>query len=104
VAIVVLAGVVVGSSIVLVAFAVLALSLPLGRLRAAGAAVLEFAAFWMVCLAANVALGVVVIVALRHVAGVFVSVYVLNDLVLVVLAALQAAGLWAWWTTRPPRR
>lgn len=96
----VLAGVVIGSSIVLVALAALALSLPLGRLRTAGAAILEFAALWMICLVANVALGMVAIVVLRHVIGVFVSIYVLNDLVLVVLAALQAAGLWAWWATR----
>jgi hypothetical protein len=97
--IVLLAGVVIGSSIVLAALAALGLSLPLGRLRVAGAAVLEFAALWMICLAANVALGVVAIVVLRHAAAVFVSVYVLNDLVLIVLAALQAAGLQAWLAT-----
>jgi hypothetical protein len=103
VALVLLAGVVIGSSIVLAAFAALALSLPLGRLPVAGAAVLEFAGLWIICLAANLVLGIVAIVLLRHLAAVFVSIYVLNDLVLVVLAALQAAGLWAWWTIRSPR-
>jgi len=96
--IVVLAAVVLASSLALGALAVVLLPLPLGRVRAAGTGILEFAGLWMVCLAANVALGAGVVVSLRHVAGVFISVYVLNDLVLVVLSALQAAGFWAWIT------
>jgi hypothetical protein len=95
-----LAGVVLASSIVLVALAALLLPLRLARLRAAGAGILEFAGLWMVCIAANVVLGAGGVMALRHVTGVFVSVYALNDLVLVILSALQAPGLWAWIATR----
>jgi hypothetical protein len=98
--IVLLAAVVVASSLVLGALAVILLPLPFDRVRAAGTGILEFAGLWMVCLASNIAVGAGAVVALRHVTGVFISIYVLNDLVLVVLSALQAAGFWAWITAR----
>jgi hypothetical protein len=102
VSLLVLAAVVVGSSVALGACAVLVLRLPLGRARVAGAAVLEFAGLWTLCLVTNVALGAAAIVLLRHLAGLFISIYALNDLVLVVLSALQAAALWAWLTIARP--
>ena len=101
--IVLLAAVVLASSLALGALAVVLLPLPLDRVRAAGAGILEFAGLWMVCLASNVALGAAAVVVLRHVTGVFISIYVLNDLVLVILSALQAAGFRAWMTTRTSR-
>lgn len=96
----VLVGVVLASSIALVALAAVVLRLPVGEGRAALSGVLEFAGLWVFCLAFNAALGTAVIVLLRHLAGVFISVYVLNDLVLVILSALQAAGFRAWMAAR----
>jgi hypothetical protein len=97
-----LVGVVVGASLLLAAGGVRLLRLPPGRVRVAGGAVLEFAGLWTLCLVTDLALGAAAVVLLRHVAGVFVSVYVLNDLVLVVLSALQAAGLWGWLAAARP--
>jgi len=83
--------------------------LPAGALRPAGARVLEGLAWGAVFFAVNLAVGVLGIGVFRAVSGRFVTVYALNDVILVVLSVLQ--GLWfqAWRADRraaggpPPR-
>lgn len=62
---------------------------------------LEFAGLWAACLGANLLVGVLLILALRSLARVFVSVYVLNDVSLVIVSALQAFALHARSAARP---
>ena len=62
----------------------------------AGRQLLEFAGLWAICLIANMALGGLVILGLRAFARMFVSIYVLNDVSVVVLSALQAFVVYAW--------
>lgn len=63
------------------------------RLRSAAATMLEYVGLTMVFLVLNVLLGTVGVLALRAVTGYFISVYVMNDLVLVLLSLLQALAL-----------
>lgn len=62
----------------------------------AGLATLEFAGLWILCLMVDLALGAAVILGLRTLTHSFVSIYVLNDVSLVVMSALQAFALYAW--------
>src|SRR4051794_13040539 len=57
---------------------------------------LEFAGLWTICLVANVALGGGVIIGFRALAQVFVSIYVLNDVSVVIVSALQAFVVHVW--------
>ena len=58
--------------------------------------VLELAGTSILFLAANIALGVGVVLTFRAVTSVFVSIYVLNDLSLVALSFLQGAVFFCW--------
>jgi len=65
-------------------------------------ALLEFAGLWTVCLALNLAFGVAIILGLRSFTHAFASIYVLNDVSVVVMSALQAFALYAWfWLSEP---
>jgi len=57
---------------------------------------LELAGTSTLFLAANIALGVGVVLTLRAVTSVFVSIYVLNDLSIVALSFLQGAVFFCW--------
>ena len=72
------------------------LRLVAAALRPAGAGVLEGLGWGAVFFGANVLVGVLAIAIFRVVTGRFVSVYGLNDVLLVALSLLQ--GLWfqAW--------
>jgi hypothetical protein len=59
-------------------------------LRAVGLELCEFAALWVLCLAANLALGIAMILAVRMATPLFISMYVLNDVSLAVASGLQA--------------
>jgi len=48
-------------------------------------------------LVVNVALGIVLVLAIRSVTPLFVSVYLLNDLLLIVLSVLQGFVFQLWW-------
>jgi hypothetical protein len=60
------------------------------RLRGALSLALECVGLSAIFLIANVALALATVLAVRGVTGHFVSVYVINDLVLVALSVLQA--------------
>ncbi len=64
--------------------------------RRAGLATLEFTGLWTVCLVFDLALGTAAILGLRGFTQAFVSIYVLNDVSVVVVSALQAFALYAW--------
>ena len=71
------------------------------RLRGAGlvravALVLETIGLAVVFFAANIAGGTAFIIGVRLLAGVFISVYAMDDLVLVVLSVAQALVFQAW--------
>jgi hypothetical protein len=51
----------------------------------------SFAGTWTICLVLNLALGVAIVLALRTATARFVSIYLLNDVALVVCSAIQAA-------------
>jgi hypothetical protein len=72
--------------------------LDLGRagLGAALARVLEVLGLAAAFLLTNLAIGVLAIVAARHLAGWFVSVYLLDDLSLVVLSFVQGLAFDLW--------
>jgi hypothetical protein len=91
----------IGSSLILAALAVRGQRASLRAARAAGAALLEFVALWVLCLAVNLALGTAGVILLRTLTPTFVSVYVVNDLSVVVVSALQAFVVHAW--RRPGR-
>jgi hypothetical protein len=65
-------------------------------LRTTARAIVEFAGLWAGCLILNLALGVVAILGVRFIAGTFASIYILNDVSVVILAALQAVGVLVW--------
>jgi hypothetical protein len=67
-----------------------------GGLADAGRLVLELTGTSTLFLAANIALGVGVVLTFRAVTSVFVSIYVLNDLSLVALSFLQGAVFFCW--------
>jgi hypothetical protein len=73
------------------------LGLPAGGLRAAAAQTLECVGLSLVFLLANLVVGVVVVLALRLVTGQFVSMYVLNDVAIGVMAVLEAVAFRWWW-------
>jgi hypothetical protein len=97
-----LVGLLVGSSLAVAVLAIRGLRLSIRAAPAAGAALLEFVALWVLCLAGNLALGILGVILVRSLTAVFISVYVVNDLSVVVVAALQAFVLHAW--MRPGRR
>jgi hypothetical protein len=75
------------------------LGLPPGGLRRAGARALETIGLLIVFAAANLGLGVAVILAWRGLTGEFLSLYLLNDAVLGILSLLQAL-IFQWWWAR----
>lgn len=75
------------------------LGLPPADLRRAGVRTLESVGFIVVFLVANVAVGTVGILAIRHLTGHFITAYLISDITLVVLSVLQAL-CFQWWRTR----
>lgn len=67
-----------------------------GRLRAAVHCALELIGASVVFFVINVLVGLSVILAVRTFTSQFLSVYLLNDLMLVVLAALQGLVFCCW--------
>lgn len=67
-----------------------------GRLRAAGQCALELVGASVVFFVINVVVGLPVILAVRAFTSQFLSVYLLNDLMLVVLSALQGIVFCCW--------
>ena len=65
-------------------------------LRPALRRALEMIGVASVFLAANFALGLLIVLAVRGVSGRFISAYVLNDTTLVVMSALQGM-VWSFW-------
>lgn len=76
------------------------LRLPPSGLRQAGARALETIGLLIVFTAFNLTLGIAGILAWRGLAGEFVSLYLLNDAVLVFLSLLQAVVFQWWWARR----
>lgn len=70
------------------------------RLRLAALRAVETVGLVAAFGAANVGLGVAVILAYRELTGEFLSFYVLNDAVLGLLSLLQALVFQWWWATR----
>ena len=66
------------------------------RLAVVGRATLQFAGLWVLCLVLNLALGIGVVLAARSLTPVFVSIYLVNDVSLVIVSGLQAFALHAW--------
>lgn len=58
--------------------------------------VLEMAGIAALFLAGNLVLGVAIVLMIRSVSSAFVSVYMLNDIALVALSALQGAVFFCW--------
>jgi hypothetical protein len=92
----VLLALVAGTSLAAVAIGVRWLGREPRALRGAAAYALEWAGLATLFLAANVAVGAVAILALRALTGAAISVYLVSDRVLVLLAALQAAAFQGW--------
>jgi hypothetical protein len=80
-----------------------ALGLTWARLARAVGLVLETIGLSVLFFAANLVAGVAIVVGMRLLAGVFVSVYALDDLVLPLLSAGQALVFQAWKATGPHR-
>jgi hypothetical protein len=80
-----------------------ALGLTWARLARAVGLVLETIGLSVLFFAANLVAGVAVVVGMRLLAGVFVPVYALDDLVLPLLSAGQALVFQAWKATGPHR-
>jgi hypothetical protein len=78
-----------------------ALGLPRRRLGAATRRMLECVGLTLVFFAANLALALLAIVAARRLTRGFVSLYLVNDLVLVALSLLQALVFAWWWESSP---
>lgn len=74
------------------------LGLPARSLGRATRRMLEGIGFILIFLALNVALGTAIILTMRALAGPFVPVYVMTDLVWVGLAVLQGLTF-QWWRT-----
>lgn len=72
------------------------LALPARALRTALSRVLECAGLAIILLMMNVAVGFLLVLALRKVTGTFVSLYLNTDAVLAVMSLLQAIAL-QWW-------
>jgi hypothetical protein len=60
---------------------------------------LECVGLAVVLLAANVALGMAIVLGLRVLSGRFLSLYANADITLLVLSLLQAIALSSWWRT-----
>jgi hypothetical protein len=88
--------VLVTSSIVAAAVARWGLGVSVKLLPAAARRTLEFMGLWLLCLGLNVALGTAAILMLRTVTARFVSVYLVNDVSLLIFSAIQASALHAW--------
>ncbi len=58
--------------------------------------VLEWAGYWAVFYAVNLAVGFAAILVIRRITGTTVSLYVNTDSTLATLSALQATA-WQWW-------
>jgi hypothetical protein len=76
------------------------LRLPAAAVGAAAARTLECLGLAMVFVAANLAVGLAVILSFRAISGRHVSVYLLNDVTIVVLSVLQGMVFRWWWTGR----
>jgi hypothetical protein len=81
----------------------LALGLPRAWLARAAGRVLETIGLSVLFFALNIGAGVAFIIGMRLVAGVFISVYAMDDLVLPLLSAGQALMFQAWRDTGAPR-
>lgn len=68
-------------------------------LPAATRGALEFLGLWLVCLALDVFLGVAIVLTWRTVTPRFVSVYLVNDISLLIFSAVQASTLHIWLST-----
>lgn len=79
------------------------LGLPPGGLRSASTRLLECLGLAVLFLLGNYALGVAAILAARAVTRGFVSLYLVDDVILVVLSLLQAL-VFAWWRQTAERR
>jgi hypothetical protein len=75
--------------------------LPLAGLRAAGGLMLAWLGLTAVCFAGNVLVGMTVAHFVRTLTPLFVSLYLPNDLTLLMLSALQALLFQRWWTAGP---
>jgi hypothetical protein len=73
------------------------LGLPRGGLRRASARALEAIGLIFVFAAANLGLGVAVILGWRALTGEFLSLYLLNDAALGLLSLVQALVFQWWW-------
>ncbi|MCS6831644.1 MAG: hypothetical protein RMM08_13705 [Armatimonadota bacterium] len=58
---------------------------------------LEFIGCWMLVYGANLLLGAVLILLIRRLTGFFISVYVLNSVMLVLFSLLQALVVYHLW-------
>ncbi|MEX2223305.1 MAG: hypothetical protein WEG40_16055 [Candidatus Rokuibacteriota bacterium] len=85
-----------GTSAAAVAVGARVLGLPARRLGSGVLRALEVIGLCVLFLGANLALGLGVILAVRGFTGYFVSVYLLDDIVLVALSALQAVVFECW--------
>lgn len=70
-------------------------------LRSAAGLVLAWLGIAALLFAGNVLVGMAVAILVRSLTPLFLSPYLANDIVLLVLSALQALLLLLWWTTRP---
>ncbi len=77
------------------------LGLPRRRLARAVGRTLELAGLTVVFLVANLALGLAIVLATRALSTRFVSAYILNDVSLVALSALQGV-VFGWWRRLTP--
>lgn len=84
------------SSIAAVAFAQWSLGVSVKLLPTAARRTLEFMGLWLLCLGLNVALGTAAILMFRTVTSRFVSVYLVNDVSLLIFSAIQASTLHGW--------
>lgn len=84
------------SSLIAVAFGVYACGARAQDLPAAARRLLEFLGLWFLFLALDVALGVAAVLTLRTVTTRFVSVYLVNDISLLIFSAMQACTLHMW--------
>jgi hypothetical protein len=89
------------SSALLAALAMRGLRLPPRALGRACSALLQLAGLWLICFFANATIGILAIIAIRSLTPTFLSIYLLDDLSVVLVSGLQAFILQAWiWTSR----
>src|SRR5262245_28673222 len=58
----------------------------------------EYAGAFVIFLASNLVLGLASILMIRSITPRFVSVYLLEDVMLIVFSAVQALIFYAWWS------